>query len=128
MRVHMLATDLINTLCPNPGNWEGRTIEAANVSCPACEALLPKPEPVKLYTMVLRSRTTGREEELYGHVTENVVQQYACANLDNPRFDGNDWEMVIRPYVAHTCDWSKCPGEHANEEQYCSMTRRMDDE
>lgn len=79
----------------------------------------------KLYTMILRDRKTGREEILYGHTTENVIQEFGCPNLDEPRFGEGDWELVIRPWTGHRCDWSRCPG-HKEEYNYCSMTRRIE--
>lgn len=94
----MWNTQLTNSLCAIAGNWEGHTLEPANVNCDACLAEMPKPERVKLYTMLLRDRNTGREEEVYGHATENVMTQYGIPNLHSGRFGPGEWELVIRPY------------------------------
>lgn len=82
-------------------------------------------ERSRLYTMLLRDCKTGREEILYGHTTENVIQEFGCPNLDNPRFGEGDWELVIRPWVGYRCDFHSCPGQHRNEKHRCGYTQRL---
>lgn len=83
-------------------------------------------EKTKFYQMLLRDRDSGREEILYGITTENVIQQFSCPNLDEPRFGEGNWELVVRPYKGYSCDWSKCPGDHPNDWSYCSYSRRVE--
>lgn len=124
MRVHMLEADLLTKVCRNAGNWEGQTIEWDKVNCPNCLLDKPKPEPVKLYTMLMRK---GNEERvLYGHATENVMMTYGIPHLtENPEFNDGTWELVIRPYIRYTCDWSECLGNHPHEHNYCSYLTRI---
>ena len=97
----MLDADLTQTVCRNAGNWEGRTVEWDNVSCPDCILDKPKPKSIPFYTMIMRKidEADRKEVVLYGQAAEHVMTQFGMPNLaDNPEFNDGSWELVIRPY------------------------------